>query len=536
MKILNTSTRPLFLLSLLLLVSCSTRISPERKHTNKKAKNLILMIADGMGPAQISLLYYTLKHSKNPDLMKTRFAYERMAKHSMGVAETAPYGSLVTDSAAAGTQIATGQIALPLTLGLNYKGEVAETIVEKAKKKGIATGLVSDTRMTHATPAAFAAHVPSRGEENEIALQMLETAPTVLLSGGANRFVPAGTERKLGGAFTVKSRREDDRDLLKEAADAGYHLSHSRGDLTKAATELEANSKILGLFSNHSYEPSLWFHQNKDSEKRTAPSLLEMSQSAVQHLSKSDNGFFLMIEGGQIDWAGHQNDSGSLLHEILSFNETMNWVIDWVEENPDTLLVVTADHETGGFGFSYHVQDIPPPTPFPGKTFQNRRYKPTYNFGDPRVLDQLYHQKETIRELWGRFQDLPKRQQTSNELRRQIHQATGFMLSTKETKKILETARNPRFDPNDDSNGPEFLPKIEDFSVFYSSSNNRGTASISRALAPYLGIVWGTGMHTATPVNVYTLGDFRLTQRFSGHMSIAEIGQRLQSSMGLRDD
>lgn len=519
------------------LVACSSshslEHSPKQKTSKAKAKNLILMIGDGMGPAQISLLYYTLKHSKNSELMNTNFGFDRMAQHSFAVSETAPHGALVTDSACSATHLSTGHEALNQTLGINYKGESVPSILQKAQKKGLSTGLVSDTRATHATVAAFGAHVTSRWNEDEIAVQLLETAPTVLLSGGANRFLPAGAERELGGAFLSKSRREDERDLLQEAADAGYHLSHSRGDLKIASNKLEAQHKILGLFTDNSYESSLWFHQHKNSSERTPPSLLEMSQSAIEHLSKNDEGFFLMIEGGQIDWAGHQNDSGSLLHEMLSFNETLNWVVDWVKAHPDTLLVVTADHETGGFGFSYNLQDIPPPQPFPGKQFGDESYASSFNFVNPRNLDQLYHQKQTMNELWRNFQSLPSKAKTSNELRRLIHQATGFMLSKAEADKILLTTRNPYYNPSHRTTRDEYIPKISDFSAFYYDANNSGTALIARALSPYLGVVWGTGGHTAAPVHVYSLGPFGLTQNFSGHLTHPEIGRKLQLSLGL---
>ena len=317
-------------------------------------KNLILMIGDGMGPGQISLLYYFLKYSKKFNISKVENGFERMGKgSSIGMSTTEPYGNIVADSASSATQLAIGQPARPETIGLDIDGGSVLTILEKAQKRGMLTGLVTDTRMTHATPAAFAAHVKNRRREDDIAEAYMETAPDILLSGGANRFIPKGQNINISPYFTIKSRRKDDKNLLEKAIKRGYRIVYSKSELEM----VDSNKKILGFFTNHSMPNALWFHRNKNNSKRTIPNLLEMSKSAIKHLSynSSGKGFFLMIEGGQIDWAAHQNDAGTMLHEMLSFNETLNWVIDWVKKNPNTLLVVTGDHETGGFGFSNNI-------------------------------------------------------------------------------------------------------------------------------------------------------------------------------------
>jgi alkaline phosphatase len=219
-----------FVLAFLSITLIGCQSQPISK--SKKPENVILMIGDGMGPGQINLLYHFLKNTKHPDFKDTRFAFERMSqKNPVAISVTNPHDNIVTDSACSATQLATGRSSRSGMIGLDYNGNPVETILEKAQKRKMLTGLVSDTRLTHATPASFAAHVTSRNLENEIASQMLEVGPDVLLSGGARHFTPQGTKLKLTGSFKVKSKRTDKRNLLLEAHKKGYQVIHNKNQL-----------------------------------------------------------------------------------------------------------------------------------------------------------------------------------------------------------------------------------------------------------------------------------------------------------------
>ncbi|AYF44382.1 alkaline phosphatase [Halobacteriovorax sp. BALOs_7] len=522
---INRSISSTFFLSALLLLSSCMNSSP-----SKGPKNLILMIGDGMGPGQISLLNYYLKHNSNPKMKNVRYAFANMNTNQLGVSATQPYGSIVVDSACSATQLATGTPSRSEMIGLDKEGEIAKTILEKAQKKGLKTGLVSDTRLTHATPASFAAHVANRWSEDRIAQSMIEVAPDLMFSGGANRFVPKGTKSAIEGHFTLKSKRKDDRNLLQEAKDKGFQVIHKRSELTN----IDPSKKVLGLFTNHNMPEALWFRDKKEDESREIPTLLEMSKSAVETLSKNDDGFFLMIEGGQIDWAGHQNDAGSMLHEMLSFNETVNWISDWVSKNPDTLLVITADHETGGFGFGYNIGKIEDEIELSGSVFKDRKFKTSINYGPYRVLDLLYSQKTNLIKLWDDFLDLEKSQQTSSTLCDLIEETTSVRLSVSKCSEILAKAIEEKRRRKNLKLYKGEVPKFRGYhDHYYYDLKNIRTSLIAKAIASEQNVVWATSGHTAAPVHVYTKGHVDWAKEFSGQLTHPQIGDRLQKVLGL---
>ena len=518
--------RLFFLTTLIFLISCSQTKSGNSKG---KVKNVILMIGDGMGPQQISLLYYFAKHSQLKVVKPDEFAFEKLAKlGSLGMSETGPYGAIVADSACSATHLATGEMARSEMIGLNHDGEVKKTILEKAQAKGLLTGLVSDTRMTHATPAAFASHVANRWSEDEIAEHMANIAPDVMLSGGINRFVPEGYTEKIHGAFRIKSRRGDNKNLIAQAQSNNIQIIYTKNEL-----ENLSDRKVFGFFTDHNFPNGMWFSKNKNEKTRKIPTLLEMSQAAIKKLEKGPKGFFLMIEGGQIDWAGHRNDAGEMLHEMISFNETLNWVIDYAKDKPDTLLVVTGDHETGSFGFSYNVNDLPKGIALKGSAFKDKVFKPYLNYADYKILDQLYNQKMSFMDLWIKFNKLPKSEQNSKSLIIMVEQATGFNLSYDDAKKILAWTQNKYFQKEHPVLNKGKVPHVHDFSSFYFEEINMRTALIARALSAQQNIVWGTGGHTATAVPLYSMGPKEYTKRLSGHLHHAKVGKILQEALGL---
>lgn len=281
---------------------------------------IILMIGDGMGTAHIA----AARHSADPPLSlnidNMKFG---------GLVTTHSANSVVTDSAAAATAMATGYKTDNGMIGVLPNGYRLVNIVERAESLGLSTGLVTTTRLTDATPAAFAAHVTSRNMEDVIADQMTTSDIDVLLGGGSMHFLPAGHPDSVRG---------DARNLAQEFIDQGYVYVDGRGDLLAARD----SDSLLGLFtpSHMAYENS----RNVSAE----PSLSEMASVAIDMLNGDQDGFFLVIEGGRIDHAAHDNDLESVVGEMMAFDLAIGVAQNFTRSTDQTLVIVTADHETGG--------------------------------------------------------------------------------------------------------------------------------------------------------------------------------------------
>jgi len=266
-------------------------------------KNVILLIGDGMGIGQL-----TAAEIENGDdsLVITSLPY-------MSMVTTHSISGYVTDSAASATALATGFKAMNGVVSLDADWKELRTVVEAAEELGLSTGLVTNTRITHATPASFMAHVSSRDNEAEIARQALDSGVDVLLGGGSYYFSQLSPE------------------------DAGYQIVDSTEDLLAASS-----GKILGLF-NTDY---MGYESVRDPE--VEPSLAEMTVKAIELLSPDPDGFFLMVEGGRIDHASHDNDYENTVSETLSFDASVLEALIYASGRDDTLVIVTADHVTGG--------------------------------------------------------------------------------------------------------------------------------------------------------------------------------------------
>jgi alkaline phosphatase len=270
------------------------------------------MIGDGMGVSHV-----TAARVVAGDLEMERLPVG-------GFVTTHAHGSLITDSAASGTAYATGQKTYNGAISVSPSKEPLKTVLEHAEERGMATGLVATCSITHATPAVFAAHVDDRSKDNEIALQMARSGVDVVFGGGRSFFLP----RRASGA------RDDGADLvelLRERMPVALSASEFRGlgDVDAAAAFLAS--------------------EHPGPAGTRDPPLSELTEKALAVLSRDPDGFFLMVEGSQIDWAGHQNDHDWLVAEVLDFDRAVGVVMDYAEKHRGTLVVVTADHETGGY-------------------------------------------------------------------------------------------------------------------------------------------------------------------------------------------
>ena len=288
-------------------------------------KNIIFYIGDGMSSVQRRITEEV--HGKT------------LAMNTLpivGVYTTHSENSIVTDSAAAATAMATGYKTDSSVVGMDAWGEIAyETIAEAAKRLGKSVGIVTTTRLTHATPACFGSHVDTRNRENDIAEQYLNRDFDVWLGGGWRHFVPKSIE---------KSKRKDDRDLLKEFAGKGYTIARTKSDLLNI--NIEPGTKILGAFSS-SHMPYYLDMEAKQYNGKI-PSLSEMTKAAISVLRNNPKGFFLMVEGGRIDHACHANDPVGAVGDVIDLDNAVKLGIELSKEDPSTLILVGGDHETGG--------------------------------------------------------------------------------------------------------------------------------------------------------------------------------------------
>ncbi|ODQ56426.1 alkaline phosphatase-like protein [Saitoella complicata NRRL Y-17804] len=304
----------------------------------KGKKNVILMISDGFGPASeyFARSFYQYKQGLS---FETQLPLDELLTGSI---RTRAIDSLITDSAASGTAYSCGIKSFNDAIAVDHKGEPCGTVLEGAKKLGYATGLVTTSRITHATPAVFSSHVTFRDWEDLIAQQQIGDNPLgrqvdLLMGGGRCYFTPQSTE---------KSCREDDRNLIEEAQSAGFSYIEDRAGFDGLNNGSSVDLPLLALFtqSHMSYEI--------DRKASKEPSLAEMSLTALNALNKAqvdqEEGFFIMIEGARIDHAAHNNDPIGHLHDILAYQEAVMAVRNWVDEHPESLLISTSDHECGG--------------------------------------------------------------------------------------------------------------------------------------------------------------------------------------------
>ena len=301
-------------------------IKKDLVEVNKKAKNVILLIGDGMSASQITS-YRLLKEGPNGRIAVDNFPIS-------GIVLTHSADAIITDSASSATAYSTGSKTKNGFLGVDQEGRFLENLTEKLDNFGFVSALISTSEVTHATPAAFSSHVDSRRNTDEISSQMLESKVATILGGGRKFFLSAEN----GG------KRKDKRDLLDEAKKSHKILMH-KDELDISG--ITPSDRILGLFADE----HLRDEENPDNHS-SEPTLTEMLRFSLERAEAAiDNqcrGSFIMVEGSQVDWAGHANNIDYLERELKEFDEATRYALEYAKKNPDTLVVVTADHETGG--------------------------------------------------------------------------------------------------------------------------------------------------------------------------------------------
>jgi len=290
----------------LLLLPVLTSFNPVATKP-KKAKNVILMIGDGMG---IAHMYAAWTFNKGM-LNMTTFPYT-------GLSLTYSADNYITDSAAGATALSTGQKTNNGFIAVDTSKKKLKTILEIAEDNGLSTGLVSTSAITHATPASFIAHQPSRNLYEDIAADFLKTDIEVFIGGGADHF----------------NKRKDGRDLTKELAAKGYQLAFSTDEFKKV------KSGKLCAWTAPEHNP--YFRDGRGDMLPAA------TQKAISLLAPNSKGFFLMVEGSMIDFANHARNDDNAIAETVDFDKAVGVALEFARKDGNTLVIVLADHESGG--------------------------------------------------------------------------------------------------------------------------------------------------------------------------------------------
>ncbi len=308
--------RILFFFSLAILVAIASSCNRE-----ETPDNIILLIGDGMSFAHVQAGILASETPLNIEQFK-----------HIGFIHTSSADDFVTDSGAAGTALATGVKTNNGYIGMDPDGNPVKSILHLASERGLATGVVVSCAVTHATPAAFIAHQPSRNMAEEIALDFLDSGADVFIGGGRNHF----------------ENRQDGRNLLEELEAMGYQMAYSMEDVMAVSS-----GRLAGLAAAG--------HPPKYSEAR-GDLLPNGTEAAINILSNNNSGgFFLMVEGAQIDWGGHDNDIDYIVNEMLDFDRAVGKALEFARNDGNTLVIVTSDHDTGGLalhGFDSDTGEI----------------------------------------------------------------------------------------------------------------------------------------------------------------------------------
>jgi alkaline phosphatase len=427
-----------------------------------KAKNVIILIGDGMGPSQFAAAWYFSNRVLNKDLHMS----ELMKKGRTAYLMNDNADAMVTESAAAAGQIATGKRMTAGAISMAVDGTTpVKTIMEMVKSKKMATGLVTTSGITDATPAAFASHLAKRSDEAAAAEQELNLGVDVLMGGRKQFFLPESA----GG------KRKDSRNLLDEARTAGYTVVETAGEMAAAPT-----GKLLGLFNmgNMSYEI--------DRATTAEPSLAEMAGKALQTLSSNRHGFLVMIEGGRIDHAAHLNDAPSTIRDTLAFDDAVGVAMAFVKKNPATLLIVTADHETGGMALIGHSKD-----------------SKAYVGMDLKAIEKSSASFQQMANAWGE-------KPSPEKVKEVVKQSMDIVLTDDEASTVAE----------------DTIKKLDP-----ANYNSNYVHSLAFVLRPYLRVGWGSQTHTASPL--FLFGEGPGSRRIGGLMHNTEVFTVMKSALGL---
>lgn len=376
----------------------------------EKAKNVIVFIADGCSAEQYTFARWYKGAPLSLDAIQ------------VGGVRTYIADSVVADSAPAASAMATGvrtsdkfvsvgphDKTLPCvpTPDADIRYKPMATVLEGAKLLKKSTGVVSTSRVSHATPAAFISHSAFRDQEHDIMEQAVYQNLDVAFGGGKALLLPK----------EANGKRPDGENLLAVIQDRGYQFVETKDDMVKVKY-----GKVIGLFSDSHLDPEIVRTRNHSSQ----PSLREMTEKAIEILSQNKHGFFLMVEGSQIDWACHANDPAYLLGEMLAYDQAVEAALDFAKKDGRTLLFALSDHNTGGFSI--------------GNAASNGYYS---QMKQEALLNPFRGMKSTTWEIWNKIKD----NRAADHVMDVIHSDWGLVITSDDASAILNLAEKYKKDP-----------------------------------------------------------------------------------------
>lgn len=444
-------------LCLSVLTACantSTQAVVKEADVINSPKNIIMIIGDGMGPAYTTAYRYFHDNPDTKQIEDTVFDRTLVGMSSTYPARDSGY---VTDSAAGATALATGHKTYNGAISVTPDKTPVETVLERAKLKGKSIGVVVTSQVNHATPAGYLAHNESRRNYNEIADSYVDDGwqTDVLLGGGWKYFI------------------RDDRNLVNELKTKGINYVDNYNQLS----HIPSNKPVLGLFADKGLPWAL-----DDSNKHR---LSQMTKAATKHLvnANNPNGFFMLIEGSQIDWAGHGNDIIDAMAEMDDLAKTLEYLENFVKSHPDTLVVITADHSTGGLTIA-----------------ANGKYE-----WNPQVLRSINHSTDFI------TKELVERKIDANV----ANKVFNFKLTNDELGQLIASKTAPKKDNTHNMYADDHASKIQ-------KSVLKTVKSIIDART---NTGWTTSGHTAIDVPVFAFGASK--DQFTGNSDNTDIAKTL---------
>lgn len=369
------------------LSGAANTLNPDFINKNKKAKNIIFMVSDGMSSGTLNMahLFLERKTGRGSNWIQL-YKNNRISRALM---DTASASSIVTDSAAGSSSWGSGFRVNNGSLNVGPNDEIYLPILQKFKKSGKKVGCVTTVPVTHATPAGFCVNAKKRNNQSNIAEQYLDLNFDLFLGGGSDYF--------------KAETRKDKRDLLAEFEKKGYQIAINKNQLLQTAN----NKPLLGVFAGDAL-PYTIDHLQNENLTNTTPTLAEMTKKAINNLKDHKNGFVIQVEGGKVDWAAHANDIGALIHEQISFDEAIKVAIDFAEKDQETLVIITTDHGNANPGIIYGKEA--------DKNFDN--------------IQNYKHSNEWILNSFNSNTSI-------SQVREIIEMANGTAISEEDAKKIL---------------------------------------------------------------------------------------------------
>ena len=426
-------------------------------HADNKPKNIIIMFADGTTSSQYEFGRYSSELLRQKSFAVTDVV---MAKghYQLMKSESADY--YVTDSAAAASAMSTGHKANNGAISVTPDGKSPQTIMQFAKDQGKRIGLLSTAPIYDASPAAFSVHAKSRRDSELIVNQYLELAPDVLMGGGSNYFLPSSLP---GG------KRQDRKNVIEALQAKGYQYINAPGQLSKINS-----SKLLGLFADEDLDYEI------DRNEQETPNLSQMVRAALQVLNqeskKSKNkGFILFAENENTDSAGHQNDVAALMRDLWAFDDAVKVALEFQKKNPDTLVIVTGDHETGGFAPTYGRKNLEPAG------------KANYLNVNLEQLKQIGAYKISLKAFSDKFKAKAKQVTSTAELNASLNS----LLQDSFPDLVLDD---------------DLREKILTQGQLGPNSNYLPANILGLAIARQTGFYWASSGHTPTPITVAAIG------------------------------